>query len=62
MILFQQYKSVVTLDFTQQLLSIWSTIKDKSDIRNIKYVIIFIVNNDLSTAFCDVLTTCIIFW
>lgn len=36
-------------------------IKDKSDIRNIKDVIIFIMNNDLSTAFCDVLTVCIIF-
>lgn len=51
----------MTSDFTRQLLSIQSIIKNKSDIRNINNVIIFIVNNDLSTAFCDVLTACIIF-
>ncbi|XP_022175277.1 uncharacterized protein LOC111037189 [Myzus persicae] len=57
----QLYKSEVTSDFTRQLLSIQSIIKNKSDIRNINDVIKFIVNNDLSTAFCDVLTACIIF-
>jgi len=57
----QLYKSDVTSDFTRQLLSIQSIVKNKLDIRNINDVLIFIVNNDLSTAFCDVLTACIIF-
>ncbi|KAL4098367.1 hypothetical protein QTP88_022995 [Uroleucon formosanum] len=57
----QLYKSDVTSDFTRQLLSIQSIIQNKLDIRNVNDVLIFIVNNDLSTAFCDVLTACIIF-
>lgn len=54
------YKDDVSSDFPRQMLSLKTVIKDEK-LKTIKLLGSFIINNDLSSSFPDVLSACVIF-